>query len=285
MSVNFEAIRTPIDARAYGGDPISVLRDPHAECVAAPRPLPSARTSALAGALARSLTAMEQRNTELESRLQHAGIELARALHGLALGHAVLRRLDLPPEARAVVLQQNRGYEAALAALDSLRAASPEAGAAKAGGEDAMAAERAAQLPPTCRVLVIDDDAAVRLATRLLLEMLGLEVRVAAGRDDALASVATEMPDVVVADCHLAPADTGDAVLRGLEARCARPLPAVLVSGDLQVPPRLDGRVVLQKPFRVDALLAAMCAAWSTTLSSASPVPAPAPAPSARAAW
>lgn len=238
---------------------------------------PHARPNALATALAHSLTALELRHARLLQCVGDAAARLAGALHGAALGNAVLRRLDLSPEARAIAIQQLRALDLALAEVAALRQvhdAAPGIPGADAHASDRpdLAAEREF-LPADLHVLVVDDDAAVRLAMRLLLEMVGVDVRVAADRDAALASAAAEAPDVVVVDWNLAGGTTGEAVLSEIERAAGRVLPGVIVSGDPCVPPPPERRVLLPKPFGVAALLGAVRRAREACVSAAPPAP------------
>ena len=65
-------------------------------------------------------------------------------------------------------------------------------------------------------ILVVDDDADIRLLTRLILERDGHTVALAADGDEALAAVADSPPDVVVLDVMMPDLD-GYAVLKRLK--------------------------------------------------------------------
>lgn len=111
------------------------------------------------------------------------------------------------------------------------------------------------------RVLVIDDEEAVREGMRTLLQALGAEVSVAAGSDDALALARRQPPHVVLADFRLRGGDDGLAAVRRLREQCPG-LPALLVSGDT-APQRLReahaaGLRLLHKPAGVEVLTRAI---------------------------
>jgi CheY-like chemotaxis protein len=166
-------------------------------------------------------------------------------VEGLAqvLGHAV--------EVRSVV---------ARGSVFSVRAA--RAAAAPERGD--------APLPPAAapfaarRVLVVDDDAAVRRATAELLRGWGCEVREAGGADEALAAAADWEPEWVLADYQLGSGGTGTELVTRLRAAQGADLAAAIVTGDSEGPGlealRAAGFLVLRKPVapaRLRALLAA----------------------------
>ena len=111
------------------------------------------------------------------------------------------------------------------------------------------------------RVLVIDDEEAVREGMRAVLAALGCEVELAAGSDDAEVLARRTPPDVVLADFRLHGSDDGLAAVRRL--RAIHPgLAALLVSGDT-APARLReahaaGLRLLHKPAGVDSLTRAI---------------------------
>lgn len=111
------------------------------------------------------------------------------------------------------------------------------------------------------RVLVIDDEEAVREGMRVVLEALGCDVQLAAGSDEAEVMARHSPPNVVLADFRLRGSDDGLAAVRRL--RVIHPgLAALLVSGDT-APQRLReahaaGLRLLHKPASVDALTRAI---------------------------
>jgi DNA-binding NtrC family response regulator len=102
-------------------------------------------------------------------------------------------------------------------------------------------------------VLVVDDDQALRLLSRINLELDGFDVREAATVDEAHAALAAARPDVVLLDVHLG-YEGSEALLDQLRADG---IPVALVTGASDID-EYRGRAdeVLQKPFLPDALVA-----------------------------
>jgi two-component system cell cycle sensor histidine kinase/response regulator CckA len=110
-------------------------------------------------------------------------------------------------------------------------------------------------------VLLVDDDADVRATIRLMLEILGYDVREAEDGPAALAAVRGGLePDAVVLDLEM-PQMRGDGVLRALHA--IRPgLPVIVCSGYGRE--SLEGLEVsgyLNKPFTVQEVGRSVAAA------------------------
>jgi PAS domain S-box-containing protein len=113
------------------------------------------------------------------------------------------------------------------------------------------------------RVLLVEDDASVRDATRLLLKISGYVVKAVTNAAEAVDSAAREgMPDLLITDYHLGREGTGVELLHTLR-RTAPALPAILVSGDtsqaMREIVRLDALQLLSKPIDANALLSAVC--------------------------
>jgi two-component system, sensor histidine kinase len=83
-------------------------------------------------------------------------------------------------------------------------------------------------------ILIVDDDEAVAQATALLLEVIGYKPVVAPSLREARALLGNEdlIPDLIVADFHLAEGESGIEVIRALRETASRAIPAVLVTGD-----------------------------------------------------
>jgi DNA-binding response OmpR family regulator len=99
---------------------------------------------------------------------------------------------------------------------------------------------------PVASVLVVDDDAALRLLCRVNLELEGFAVREAATVAEADAALAEERFDVALVDVHLRGGDTRELVarLRG------EGIPVVIVTGSADVGAlRALADAVLGKPF------------------------------------
>jgi DNA-binding response OmpR family regulator len=102
-------------------------------------------------------------------------------------------------------------------------------------------------------VLVVDDDASLRLLCRVNLELEGFKVREAATAEEARAAVAEARPDAVLLDVHLGSVDSSD--LR--EELRAAGIPVGLVTGTAEIE-GLRGKAdaLLVKPFLPEALVA-----------------------------
>lgn len=112
-------------------------------------------------------------------------------------------------------------------------------------------------------VLVVDDEADIRLLARLVLEGAGFEVREAASGVEALAVLAAHDIDVVLLDLRMSPMD-GWEVLEHLRESGRLPgLPVVMLSAHAD--PRMAARALelgctayLSKPFSTAELLASV---------------------------
>ena len=109
-------------------------------------------------------------------------------------------------------------------------------------------------------ILLVEDDAAVRTATRLLLKSEGYVVSVAESLTDALERV-REMGqlDLILTDYHLPDGESGLDVIAAIRSKLAKPLKAVLITGDtssavaeIRCDPLLR---VASKPIRAEDLL------------------------------
>lgn len=108
------------------------------------------------------------------------------------------------------------------------------------------------------RVLVVDDEHAIRLGMRALLQGLGAAVILADGLAQAMTAVRGHPPDLMLVDFRLRAGEDGIALVRAVRAACPG-LPAILISGDTS-PARLRearqaGIPLLHKPVPL-ALLA-----------------------------
>ncbi len=111
-----------------------------------------------------------------------------------------------------------------------------------------------------CHVLLVEDDFAVRRATRMLLEVEGYAVTAVGSLREALeaASNATSV-DLLITDYHLGDAESGVQVIGALRERLGPSLKAVLMTGDtssavkeLPLDPSLR---TASKPINADELL------------------------------
>ena len=108
-------------------------------------------------------------------------------------------------------------------------------------------------------VLLVEDDPAVRDATRMLLKVEGYQVLTAGSVAEALRCAESDARiDLLVTDYHLGGIDTGTAVITGVRALAGAELPAVLITGDTSAAirqlecPRLR---LANKPIQADKLL------------------------------
>lgn len=111
------------------------------------------------------------------------------------------------------------------------------------------------------RVLVLDDERAVRQGVRLLLEELGCTCSEAGSTGEAVAAATLTRPDIVLADMRLRGGDTGIAAVRAIREAVGQ-VPALLVSGDT-APDRLQeaaraGIRLLHKPVSMAVLRSAI---------------------------
>ena len=104
-------------------------------------------------------------------------------------------------------------------------------------------------------VLIVDDDASLRLLCRINLELDGYNVLEAPNVTAAEDAVAADLVDLFLLDIHIG-ADDGLALMRSLRER-EHAAPVVLFTGSAQLDPvtiaEADG--VVPKPFRLEQLL------------------------------
>jgi len=147
--------------------------------------------------------------------------------------------------------------------------------------EEAPAPQVDAQLAGV-RVLLIDDDEAVRVAMAELLMAWGCACEVAGAEAEAVKLLDRFAPDVVLADFRLRDHRTGPQAIEAVRARLGRAVPAIIVTGDTAAD-RLrtavgSGMTLLHKP--VGSVLLQRALAQALT-SAAEPASDQADAPSA----
>ncbi|MBL8288057.1 MAG: hybrid sensor histidine kinase/response regulator [Rubrivivax sp.] len=190
---------------------------------------------------------------------------------GLGLGLAIVRRLatllQMPLELDS---EPGRGTTVTL----RLPLAPGHADAGRAGRPRALAATGAAgegEVPGGGpgglrgrRVLLLDDEPAVRRAVRHVLAHFGCRVAEAGSSEEALAQVASFAPELLLADWRLRDGDSGLAAVHRLRQRVPG-LPAILVSGDTDDALRREaaaaGLALLSKPVTLAVLAEAMASA------------------------
>jgi CheY-like chemotaxis protein/anti-sigma regulatory factor (Ser/Thr protein kinase) len=144
---------------------------------------------------------------------------------GLAIVKEVARLLGFSVRIQSTV---GRGTQALLRVPNKFRVASRPAIA------ETVAAPAPAVAPPKARVILVEDNDGVRLATEVFLRLEGHETLSAPTVADAevlLEGLARD--DVVIADYHLDGKNTGLDLLLRLRERVGYDVPGVILSGDL----------------------------------------------------
>jgi CheY-like chemotaxis protein len=110
------------------------------------------------------------------------------------------------------------------------------------------------------RVLLVEDDAAVRNATRMLLRAGGYEVFTAGSHTEALQKLHEHQSlDLLITDYHLGSGETGVQVINSMRAALGAEFKAILITGDTS--PQIKGLSldehlrVASKPIQADELL------------------------------
>jgi signal transduction histidine kinase len=173
---------------------------------------------------------------------------------GLGLGLAIVRRLaDLLQIRAEMTSTPGKGTRFRL----SLPEASRDALVPEAPAEERTPAVAA-------HVLVVDDEAGIRLGMKTLLEAMGCRATLADGTEHAVAAARAARPDVVLADFRLRGADNGIATVRAIRALYPG-VPAILVSGDIAADRLREaeeaGIALLHKPVPVETLKRAIAEA------------------------
>ncbi len=189
------------------------------------------------------------------------GVATNRARDGYGLGLSIVKRivelLGLRLEVRS---QPGEGSSFSLLLP---AATGREAPPRPAAVPDAAAATGARRVQ---RVLLVEDDAWVRDATRMLLSVEGYRVMAVATLEEAL-EVAAAGVDILVTDYHLSDGLTGTQVITALRETLGRSLKAVLVTADtsrvIRDLPRDPDLCVASKPLRAEEMLTLL-----TTLSA-----------------
>ena len=108
------------------------------------------------------------------------------------------------------------------------------------------------------RILIVEDDDALRQMYRVALSFAGMVGYEAANGLEALQRIETDPPDAVILDLDL-PMVSGVAVRRELAAHAAtRNIPIVIVTGSAEGLDSLDVACILRKPVSPDRLVEAV---------------------------
>jgi PAS domain S-box-containing protein len=169
---------------------------------------------------------------------------------GLSIVQRIVSLLDLQLDVRSQVAIGSVFTLSLVPGLDGNCMAEPES---------ERLAVAAAPLATQQHVLLVDDDQAVRDATRMLLKVEGYRVTAVATIAEALQKAETETIDLLITDYHLEGEEVGTALITALRHRVGSALKAVLITGDtssavkdLPADPCLR---IASKPIKADALL------------------------------
>ena len=193
-------------------------------------------------------------------RDRHKGLGL-----GLAIAQGLTRTLNQTLEHRLSLKSRSRR-----GSVFSLQL--PIAHAAE--GSSVSNTAQISTRPQLCaRVLVIDDEEAVRAGMLHLLRDWGCICEAADSIEGALEMARQQRPDVVISDYRLREQSTGLQAIRALRALLGNDLPAVLITGDT-APERLrdamaSGVPLLHKPVTPQQLYQALVAALDSKTTSA----------------
>jgi len=117
---------------------------------------------------------------------------------------------------------------------------------------------------PARRVLVIDDEEAIRMSMETLFDGWGVSCLTAETIDEALDRVAATQPELIICDYRLRGSDTGVDAIARVRAKLGKDVPALLVTGDTQI--AQDGTSVpihcrvIHKPMQPEDLLSSTLA-------------------------
>ena len=178
---------------------------------------------------------------------------------GLSIVQRLVRLLDLRLDVRSE-FGQGSAFSLLLPASRN-RIASPRF----------RSAETTARHPPVGKphILLVEDDQAVRDATRMLLKVEGYRVTAVSSLKEALQEACDEAHiDLLIADYHLGEGETGMQVITTLRERLGVPLRAVLITGDtssaIQDLPLDPCLRIASKPVKADELLTLLGALLAT---------------------
>ena len=146
---------------------------------------------------------------------------------GFGLGLAIVQRLSRLLN-YLVTMDSTPGEGSCFSILVPRVAASPVAGF----GAEAKAGQMFSGHSQARRILLIEDDLGVLQATQLLLETSGFRVTPASNSDQALETLATSAPDMIISDYRLPGAYNGLELIAKIRQSIGKHLPALLMTGD-----------------------------------------------------
>ncbi len=106
--------------------------------------------------------------------------------------------------------------------------------------------------PSSARILVAEDDPALREALKEVLALAGYAAVAVSNGTQALAAARADPPDLIILD-HLMPGMDGLSVLRALQADPRlRTIPVILLSGAAHdLSPQPGAAAIIEKPFQM----------------------------------
>jgi PAS domain S-box-containing protein len=154
------------------------------------------------------------------------GVPTNSSRNGYGLGLSIVQRL-----ARLLELKLEVSSEMGKGSVFSLELPKGQVSMAVAGAR--AEPEPMARQASAPQILLVEDDPAVRNATRMLLKVEGYRVLTASTLAEA-GSVAAAHPllDLLITDYHLSNGETGTQVISRLREQLGKPLKAVLITGD-----------------------------------------------------
>jgi len=203
---------------------------------------------------------LERAGAHARIQVTDSGRGVSPELHG-GLGLAIVKRLVELHGGRIRAESPGEEKGATFTVELPLAGAAPEARARPEAPDGGERGEKRALTG--IRVLVVDDDAEVREALRVLLERYGAAVTAAGSAAEALAALERSMPDVLLSSVAL-PDESGYELMRMVAAReGGGALPAAALSGfsrerDRERALAAGFRMHLEKPVEPEALVAAV---------------------------
>jgi len=170
---------------------------------------------------------------------------------GLSIVQRLVKLLNLGFQVHSEV---GKGSTFALVLPPSMQQIVPDRAAAQEQPKTRQAADKR-------HVLLVEDDAGVRDATRMLLRVEGYRVTAVGSLGDALSAARNEAAmDLILTDYHLGSGETGTQVIAALREILGHPVKAVLMTGDtssaMRELPVESGVKVASKPIKAEELLA-----------------------------
>lgn len=181
---------------------------------------------------------------------------------GLGLGLSIVRRLtDLMGVTATLTSTPGQGTQAILEIPLAAEAAELTADVEKLVSEDR-------QRISSLKVLIVDDEEAIRLSMSEVLTSWGCEVYCTDGRDDVIEFLdrMDATPDVIIADHRLGSHTDGSYVIEKVRGELNDVVPAILMTGDSGLTlsnEEGEATQLLFKPIDPVALRTALLASWS----------------------